>query len=163
MSRSGMVGGRVLCAVRGGAACELVDEAWREAKEGEGTKESQERCICLPFERLPPRTMDEDDDQQLSSFKHLVAFTAGTQELLALDLDRKPTKQQHAQEGKVIASLCAIVSTSTCTGGRHIYSRSCCSSTSIRNSRTSSTLTSNSSRNLSLMRSELTSDDRARL
>jgi hypothetical protein len=54
--------------------------------------------------------MDEDDDQQLSSFKHLVAFTAGTQELLALDLDRKPTKQQHAKEQRCIANLCGIVS-----------------------------------------------------
>lgn len=55
MSRSGMVGGRVLCAVRGGAACELVDEAWREAK---GPRKARKDASAFPsnVSRLAPWT-----------------------------------------------------------------------------------------------------------
>lgn len=54
--------------------------------------------------------MESEDDAQLSSFKHAAVFDADACTLLGLDLDAQPTKQEEAQEVKLVGRLGSIVS-----------------------------------------------------
>lgn len=51
-----------------------------------------------------------DEDNQLSSFKHAESFGNNAATLLSLDLSQQPTKQEEADEVKLLARLCHIVS-----------------------------------------------------